>query len=541
MKRFLLVLFSFFVLAASGQVNTTSLLDTTYSHDGYWINGLNISQGVQCEDVKNDGTYVALYIENTLALNSSYIVKYTPEGYIDTAFGNSGVVIISGQDFLAYTDSTPYFYAKELRILPNNKILLQGRVDSPVSQSEVFSKIVVCRFNEDGSWDSTFANGGIYVTGFQNNVSFSPQKLVICSNGDVLALGNIGNYLNKKRTLFRLNEDGVLDTTFNHFGHRNFSNVYSITLFENPNSEIVMPYWSNLNGGNFRTLKISETGDSISANVSAPDVDVYISNIFMDKQGRIYYSGFESGTGNDHSLYILRTNTDLAYDSLFGNNGMVTITDPYYNLVRHNLNFTNDALFSSTIAYKSYNFWPDTFYVESYALTTKLNLDGSRSADFGLNGQYYLKLPYRMNNNQEPYIYPILDGLIVTGGQEIYNPDSLRNFYNFFAAKLFADTVTLIPLGLIDNPTITQSILAYPNPIQNGVLNLSYELNNKQDVAVDLYDIKGQLITRLMPQQTRVNGKNTETLMLPQSLSAGQYILRITAGNYQKGVSVVVN
>ena len=144
-----------------------------------------------------------------------------------------------------------------------------------------------------------------------------------------------------------------------------------------------------------------------------------------------------------------------------------------------------------------------------------------------------------MNNNQEPYIYPILDGLIVTGGQEIYNPDSLRNFYNFFAAKLFADTVTLIPLGLIDNPTITQSISAYPNPIQNGALNLSYELTNKQDVAIDLYDIKGQLITRLMPQQSRPKGENTETLMLPHSLSAGQYILHITAGNYQIGVQVV--
>lgn len=144
-----------------------------------------------------------------------------------------------------------------------------------------------------------------------------------------------------------------------------------------------------------------------------------------------------------------------------------------------------------------------------------------------------------MNNNQEPYIYSILDGLIVTGGQEIYNPDSLQNFYNFFAAKLKNDTVSII-LDVIDNPTITQPILAYPNPIQNSTINLSYELTNKQDVSVDLYNLQGQLIASLVAKQPRQKGNNTEVLSLPTGLASGQYIVRVVAGGYQKGMQIIV-
>jgi CubicO group peptidase (beta-lactamase class C family) len=131
-------------------------------------------------------------------------------------------------------------------------------------------------------------------------------------------------------------------------------------------------------------------------------------------------------------------------------------------------------------------------------------------------------------------------GLVVIrmGNQPGTNSDVPTVFCNQIWQKLNAVMCNTASANLTNQLNV--NLVTYPNPIQNGVLNLSYELTNKQDVAVDLYDIKGQLIIRLMPQQTRANGKNTETLMLPQSLSAGQYVLRITAGNYQKGVSVVV-
>lgn len=538
MKKLLLALSLFFVLAANGQVNTTSLLDTSYNHAGYWINKLNISQTIQCEDVRNDGVYAGVYIESKLQGRDSYIIKRKPDGSIDTAFGNAGIVTISPHDFLAYVDSTPSFYAKDIKILPDNKIVLLGGIAFPIDQSTSFGKIVVCKFCADGSWDTTFANNGIYVTDYQNNLSFSAQKLVVCINGKVLAMGNIGNYLNKKRTIFRLNADGILDTTFNYVGYRNFSNIYTITFFENLNSDIIIPFWSNLNGGNFRSLVMSPTGDSLAADISSPSISNYISNIFMDKQGRLYYCGYDTEVGGD-DLYIYRTKPDFQFDTDFGVNGLLTIAIPYYDIIRHNLNFSNDAIYSATIAHKTHSISPDSLYSESYVLNTKLNLDGSTNNDFGLNGQYYLSLPYRIDYNAEPYCYPIIDGVIVTGSQQIFNADSLQNFYNFFAAKLRNDTVSII-LDVIDNPTITQPILAYPNPIQNSTINLSYVLTNKQDVSVDLYNLQGQLIASLVTKQPRQKGNNTEVLSLPKGLASGQYIVRVVAGEYQKGIKVLV-
>jgi hypothetical protein len=182
---------------------------------------------------------------------------------------------------------------------------------------------------------------------------------------------------------------------------------------------------------------------------------------------------------------------------------------------------------------------PNVGYSDSHMLIMKYNANGEFDNSFGYNGKYYLSLPTGVSYNTEPVIYRLNNSnKILARGATIATIGQIGS-ETFFVARLNVDTVSLI-LGLIDNPAITQSVLAYPNPIQNGVLNLSYELTNKQDVSIDLYNLQGQLVTSLVAKQPRQKGSNSEVLNLPQSLTAGHYILSIIAGNHQKGVKVVV-
>ncbi|UPT66490.1 MAG: T9SS type A sorting domain-containing protein [Sphingobacteriales bacterium JAD_PAG50586_3] len=114
----------------------------------------------------------------------------------------------------------------------------------------------------------------------------------------------------------------------------------------------------------------------------------------------------------------------------------------------------------------------------------------------------------------------------------------LSNFVFTHGGFRFTDNLLL---GVVDNTSNATALSAYPNPIQNNTFCLEYTLPENADITVNLYDLKGQLITNLLNKQTRTKGKNTEQVLLPPGIAKGQYVVELIADQNQIVIKIIVD
>jgi uncharacterized delta-60 repeat protein len=235
---------------------------------------------------------------------------------VDTSFGTNGSLTIQ------WPVESPYFpYISKSLELPNGKLLVVARL-SDVTSPEVCLK----QFNNDGSVDTSFGTNGTLVHRF----SASPltnylRDVEVQSNGKILfaalTVSNTGSFPNP--LLFRLNENGSLDTTF---GTNGYANLTSPSL--EPRREI--------------------------------------NDITLDRQGRIIVTGSSYYSGGNSSSNVFRFTPDGQRDNSFDNDGLIKfrlqggrqlggvavqndskiILTVYNQLIRLNTNGSFDSTFS---------------------------------------------------------------------------------------------------------------------------------------------------------------------------------------------------
>ena len=97
--------------------------------------------------------------------------------------------------------------------------------------------------------------------------------------------------------------------------------------------------------------------------------------------------------------------------------------------------------------------------------------------------------------------------------------------------------VTLVPVGQKENPMPAQTELNqnYPNPFTNST-TISYELNDKRDLSIDIYNMQGQLVRQLFegsqgPGEHKItwDGANGSGSDLP----TGMYFMRLNSKGYE--------
>ncbi len=563
MKKLLLYILVFVAVinCANGQVNTTSLLDTSFNNTG--IKTVDLSLG---NDKLMDMYELAdgAILTTSTPLNQYVAIsKLNQDGTIDNTFGVDGIskLFFNSIDSIIYSVNL-----SKIRVWPNGKILIYTNVthiknviNDPVNPGGIgtisnnysyrFEKSYLHQLNQNGSIDTNFANHGVMLIGDSTNEEYKypvAYDILIQDGNKVLISGAFGkpdqgsmhSFYYQKGFLYRVSINGLLDSTFAVNGlhiNQSFSLPY---LAINHNGNIII--------GGIRYL--------LGTSFSVPDFS-------MLTQGGSQYLNFSPHFPISDSLKFVPASMSIGANNeifFFGTYSVKCDTClPYVLSFAKFLSNGNLDTSYATNGFRMYQFNNNSGYANTHiklndgsilalakvpattqrALLFKLSENGDLVNDFGVNGSYYLHSDistyssYKLINR---IIYNSDNEKIISGGTYVTPNNSSSK------PLLIRLNDRSIPLGLIDNPTITQEILAYPNPIQSGTLNLSYELTNKQDVAVDLYNLQGQLVTSLVAKQPRQKGSNSEVLNLPQSLTAGHYILRITAGNYQKGVQVVL-
>jgi len=135
------------------------------------------------------------------------LVRYTPDGLLDNAFGNGGVVVtdVAGnQDIVS-----------ELLPQPDGKVVLAGYDTVGFQGLASPGRIVLARYGADGSLDGSFGSGGIVLTDFPDSPSDRAQDAALQPDGGIVVLARIAtSFASSYDALIRYTAAGVPDATF---------------------------------------------------------------------------------------------------------------------------------------------------------------------------------------------------------------------------------------------------------------------------------------------------------------------------------------
>src|SRR6266436_4086226 len=112
------------------------------------------------------------------------VVRYNPNGSLDTSFGVGGIV----------TKTFPEgSYAFEVALKPDGKIIAAGTVFVAFDPGESSdTDFALARYNPDGTLDTTFGNGGTVMTDFFGNED-DAFSVLIQPDGKIVAVGSANN------------------------------------------------------------------------------------------------------------------------------------------------------------------------------------------------------------------------------------------------------------------------------------------------------------------------------------------------------------
>jgi uncharacterized delta-60 repeat protein len=183
-------------------------LDPTFGREGTVLTHLSanddIAYGVA---VLPDGKVLA---SGRTGGNQFSVARYNADGSLDTTFGRGGADGDGVATAPAFTGGNPGGEADEIALLPGGKFLLAGSAGA-------FSGMMLARFLEDGTLDTTFARGGTDGDGVVV-VPFFPGgagAMVVRPDGRIVLGGSVGDGAGHfKAALARFTAGGELDPTF---------------------------------------------------------------------------------------------------------------------------------------------------------------------------------------------------------------------------------------------------------------------------------------------------------------------------------------
>ena len=237
------------------------------------------------------------------------LVRYMPNGNLDSSFGNSGKVT---------TDFGGFGFVVDMALQHDGKILVVGNT-SPISRSQSPQSFIF-RYNTDGSLDGDFGSvGRVTVNELVRGDALALQsdnKIVIAGSGSVANDFSVARY----------NPDGSLDTSFG----RNGSTTTHLGPSDTLTDIILQPDGKIVAVGSSRTARLGFSGTSILA-LARYNPDGGLDTNF-GSAGKIIAS--ELGSPTEALAVILQ-----------GDGKIVVAGIP--NLVRYNSNGTLDTSFGS--------------------------------------------------------------------------------------------------------------------------------------------------------------------------------------------------
>ena len=309
--------------------NADGSLDATFGSGGIVTTDIGTYAKAWAVAIQADGKIVIGGRSGTMFQSDFTLVRYNPNGSLDTSFGTGGIVITS---FGAFSQ------IEDVAIRSDGKIVVTG--DAPgFGASTSLSIFTVARYNTDGSLDATFDGDGVsqaVPAGFSVSPAIVPHAIALQADQKIAVAGAcvIGSSL--KFCVSRYNSNGLLDNTFDSDGlvitdfdssFGGFANALSIQPDAKivvagqcfPPSGGVIPALARYNpNGSLDTSFDSDGRVTMPNSVQfEPEALALQSNGKMVIVGRDFISF-------DSAMAIARFNSDGSIDQTFGSGGIVS-------------------------------------------------------------------------------------------------------------------------------------------------------------------------------------------------------------------------
>lgn len=191
------------------RLNDNGTIDSTFGTNGYTVVSFaNFDDLTQAMTVQDDGKIIVsgTITDSVNYFNNPAIIRFTEDGFLDSAFGTNGVLFIPGVDI----DNE----LTGLKIQPDGKILASGHWQN-VNMGFSDYDVMIVRAKQDGTLDSTFGINGIVRTSVNGGVDdcFGIDQDV---NGNIFVAGftTLPTTLTLDMILLKYDSTGTPDPTF---------------------------------------------------------------------------------------------------------------------------------------------------------------------------------------------------------------------------------------------------------------------------------------------------------------------------------------
>lgn len=134
-------------------------------------------------------------------------IRITTAGLLDNSFGNNGITLVQMDTLLKDDEATSCI------IQPDDKILIGAITFNQGNGGKIFG---LCRLNANGTRDTNFGTNGVVRTDIPNFANDYPLTLTLQNDGKIIQAGSTKN--SRLIALCRYETNGSLDTSFANDG-----------------------------------------------------------------------------------------------------------------------------------------------------------------------------------------------------------------------------------------------------------------------------------------------------------------------------------
>ncbi|MEO1259269.1 MAG: hypothetical protein AAFZ15_10760 [Bacteroidota bacterium] len=490
---------------------------------------------------------------------------FSQPGTIDNSFGDAGVVITIQDEYLESSNMVEQ---------PDGKIIVAGwyRVTS--------RRLILIRYNTDGSIDTSFGNDGFFISDFR---VYDSVKITLQPDGKIVATGNIVTDFDI--FVARINPNGTLDPTFGTDGYTQVTLTYGSkgrAVAVAPDGKIIVGATMgdgniqdkfivlrfNANGTLDNTFGINGIGEAnytpstwMTDLVLRPDGGIVVcgrggpAGYFMvtaftaagnldpsfDGDGILLFDFLDPSVVGFNDLYALeidadgklyalgrlstnmvsiRINPDGSLDDTYGEDGLAVVELDEWSEAR-GATFDDEGRIVAVGLYQS---------IPNAMVAVRLKTNGDLDETFGNNG------------------YTIIDAepdLKETANDVIIRPNGKMVVLGESAQPYTTGHIVLVGLRSGDeNPTIEldQSQLhlkVFPNPVSEFI-SMELELGQLTDISLTLLNANGQVVQTFVDRTNHAAGIFEETFLLNDQINNGQYWLVLKSGDQVGTVPLLV-
>ena len=489
-----------------------------------------------------------LYFVVMLLASFGFATAQNP-GDLDQTFGNNGILEVS--------PSASFNQARNFMVMPDGKIMVAGaaRVGD---NNDMF----LARLNPDGSYDTSFGDGGVIIYRPANFYAHYPDDIDMMGDKIIVA-----GYMFEPGTvpfLMCLNQDGSLNTDFAGGGFSAIDNGFAMV----PRHMVVkdeMIYWSGYRNDIACVARFYPDGNIDSSfgenGFAITPLNDYLAcngeELVVLDNGKIIVAGWHNNYGSNYNSAVYCLNPDGSLDTSFADNGILRLNlsqshDFFVSICQQNdgkliagghywiadspalqygvalvrfdekgvldPTFGDNGIFMHQYFANGESYCVDVEIAEDNQIffggwyqcsgernlfAASVNNDGTVNTDFGNDG--YTVIPY--DGDHQAYDMDIdANGRLVVMGHD---------YYNVLLARLHSGVITDVKeIALPDN-----KLRVYPNPVADEL-----HINGIQEEGTAMvYDVMGR---KVLETTLKTNG-SLNVANLPQ----GAYMLMVIGKN----------